>query len=165
VSSDVLAYGVNTFFSRTVPIFFGGDVRTRIGVTIDYQRNVFHTKKIFAFDVGASMSAWNSNRVKETFRTFSGYPLFRFFLVRTRPVDAYLTYSVAGPTYISSAVIDEADTGARFTFQDFMSLGAFLGKARHLNVELGIKHFSNGNLFTRNSSVMIPLTLTLGYAF
>ena len=34
-----------------------------------------------------------------------------------------------------------------------------------MNAELGIKHYSNGNIFTRNASIKIPLTLTLGLAF
>jgi hypothetical protein len=126
---------------------------------------VFHTKKVFAFDLGASASYWNSNAKEEIFRTLSVYPLFRFFLARTEPADLYFSYSLAGPTYISRAVIDGRETGALFTFQDFMGVGAFLGKARRMNAEVGIKHYSNGNLFTTNASIKVPLTLTLGLAF
>ena len=161
-STNVVTYAVNNFFSRTVPIFFGGDVEAQRGITLDYQRNVFHTKKWFAFDLGASASYWNSNLNKEVFRTLSGYPMFRFFLHRSDMADYYLCYSVAGPTYITHPELDDMDTGTRFTFQDFMTVGAFVGKARRMNVELGLKHFSNGNLFTNNASIKIPLTVTLG---
>jgi hypothetical protein len=41
----------------------------------------------------------------------------------------------------------------------------FFGKDRRLNAELGIKHYSNGNIFTQNASIKIPLTLTLGLTF
>jgi len=148
-----------------VPIFWGGNVETRRGFTLDYQRNVFHTKKLFAFDLGASASYWNSNGNREIFRTLSAYPLFRIFLARARPADVYFGYSLAGPTYVSRAVIDGRKTGERFTFQDFMGVGAFFGKTRRMNAEIGIKHYSNGNIFTRNASIKIPLTLTLGLAF
>ena len=59
-------------------------------------------------------------------------------------------------------MLDGRDTGERFTFQDFMGVGAFLGKTRRMNVELGVKHYSNGNIFTENPGIKIPLTLTLG---
>jgi hypothetical protein len=132
---------------------------------LDYERNVFHTKKVFAFDLGANASYWMSDANQEIFRTLSVYPLFRFFVARTEPADVYLRYTLAGPTYISRTVIDDRDTGERFTFEDFMGVGAFLGKTRHLNAEIGIGHYSNGNIFTRNASIKIPLTLTFGLAF
>jgi opacity protein-like surface antigen len=164
-TTNLLTYGVNTFFTRRVPIFWGGNVEARRGFTLDYERNLFHTKKRFAFDLGASASYWNSNGNREIFRTLSAYPLFRLFLARTRPADLYFSYSLAGPTYVSRAVIDGRETGERFTFQDFMGVGAFFGKTRRMNAEIGIKHYSNGNIFTRNASIKIPLTLTLGLAF
>ena len=46
-----------------------------------------------------------------------------------------------------------------------MSLGVFAGRDRHLNVNVKINHFSNGNIFTQNAGVKIPLTFGVGYAF
>jgi hypothetical protein len=164
-TTNAATYGLNTFFSRKVPIFWNGNVETRQGVTLDYQRNVFHTKKVFAFDLGISGSIWKSNGNREGFLTGSVYPLFRFFIARPRQADVYFGYSLAGPTFISQTVLDGNDTGDRFTFQDFMGVGAFFGKTHRMNAELGIKHFSNGNIFTKNASIKIPLTLTLGLVF
>jgi hypothetical protein len=164
-TTNAASYGLNTFFSRKVPIFWNGNVETRQGITLDYQRNMFHTKKVFAFDLGISGSIWKSNGNREGFLTGSVYPLFRFFVARPRPADIYFGYSLAGPTFISQTVLDGHDTGDRFTFQDFMGVGAFFGKTHRMNAEFGIKHYSNGNIFTRNASIKIPLTLTLGLAF
>jgi hypothetical protein len=163
-TTNLWNYGVNDFFSKTVPIFWGGNVETRLGFTLDYQRNIFHMRR-FGFDLGASASYWTSNGNVEIFRTVSVYPLMRFFLARTQSADVYGAYSLAGPTYLSRTVIDGRETGERFTFQDFMGVGAFVGKARRVNAEIGIKHYSNGNIFTRNASVKVPLTFTLGLAF
>jgi hypothetical protein len=160
-----VGYGVNDLFSQKIPIFWGGNVQVRRGFTLDYQRNVFHTKDLFAFDLGASTSYWASDLKREAFGTFSVYPLFRFFLARTASTDVYVGYSLAGPTYISQRIVDGLNTGERFTFQDFMGIGGFFGKARRLNAELGIKHYSNGNIFTRNASFKVPLTLSLGLTF
>jgi opacity protein-like surface antigen len=164
-TTNLLGYDVNDVFSGPVPIFWGGNVETREGFTLDYERNVFHTKKRFAFDLGASASYWTSNARGEIFRTLSVYPLFRFFLVRTQPADLYFGYSLAGPTFLAQTVLDGRETGEHFTFQDFMGVGAFLGKTRRMNAEIGIKHYSNGNIFTSNASIKIPLTLTLGLTF
>jgi hypothetical protein len=165
LTSGALGYGANTFFSSTVPIFWGGNVRTAHGVTFDFERNVFHTRKRFAFDLGVSASTWTSRDAQQGFRTLSAYPLFRFMLWRTQPADLYASYSLAGPSYLSRTFIDGRDTGAHFTFQDFMAIGAFLGAARRVDVELGIKHFSNGNIFTPNAAIRVPLTFTVGWMF
>jgi hypothetical protein len=93
------------------------------------------------------------------------YPVARFTFIRTNPVDVYFNYSVAGPTYISEISIDSLQIGKRFTFQDFMGLGCYVGKKRMINLELRIAHYSNGNLFPKNEGVMIPLTFNAGVAF
>lgn len=164
-ASEASGYGVNHFFSSTVPIFWGGIAQVRRGVTLHYQRNVFHTRRTFSLDWGASLSQWTSRVEGEPFYAASLYPLFRFTLVRTRPVDVYFDYSLAGPTTISRVVIDGNDTGRHFTFQDFMGVGFYAGKGRHFNAEVKIGHYSNGNLFPQNAGVSIPLTFNLGYTF
>jgi hypothetical protein len=163
-STNLWTYGANTLFSQTIPIFWGGNVETRSGFTLDYQRNVFHTGRC-SRSIGASASYWTSNGNETIFRTLSVYPLFRFFLVRSGPADVYFSYSLAGPTYISHTMIDGRDTGERFTFQDFMGVGSFIGEARRMNVEAGSKPSWTGNLLSSNASIKVPLTLTFGFTF
>jgi hypothetical protein len=165
LTTNLLSYGVNDVFSKWVVIFWGGHVETKQGLSLEYERNVFHTKTLFAFDLGASASIWESNELGEKFHTFSAYPLVRFFLSRTDSADVYFSYSIAGPTYISQNIIDGLNTGAAFTFQDMMGVGAFLGSSRKINAEISIKHFSNGNLATSNAGVKIPLTFKVGLVF
>src|SRR6187399_1371344 len=119
-TSDTLGYGWNTLVSRKIPIFWGGNVRVARGFAVHYEQNVFHTKKIFGFDVGGSAGFWRSRENAEWFRTVSVYPLFRFTFLRTKPADVYFSYSLAGPTYISKSLLDGRATGNAFTFQDFM---------------------------------------------
>jgi hypothetical protein len=164
-STNKLTYGVNDLFSKYVVIFWGGHVETRQGFTIEYERNVFHSKKRFAFDLGASASMWQTDGTRARFRTLSAYPLVRYFFGRTAPADVYFSYSIAGPTYISEHLLDRLNTGARFTFQDSMGVGAFIGKARRMNIDISIKHFSNGNLATHNAGIKIPLTFKVGLTF
>jgi len=160
-----VGYSVIDFVSKTVPIFWGGDVRVDRGVALHYDRNVFHTRKVFAVDVGASGGLWRSGARGERFHTLSLYPLLRFTVLRTEPADLYIAYSLAGPTYISRSVIDDRNTGNRFTFQDFMGIGVFASRKRTLSAGVRINHYSNGNLVPRNAGVEIPITFSLGYAF
>jgi hypothetical protein len=163
--STGIGYAVNEFVSTKVPIFWGGNAKVDIGVAPHYERNVFHTRRVFALDVGTSGGVYMTRAHEDRFYTASIYPLFRFTFVRARRADIYFAYSAAGPTFISKVLLDNLDTGRHFTFQDFMSLGVFAGKSRHLNLGVKINHFSNGNVFTQNAGVTIPLTFSAGYAF
>ena len=163
--SSGFGYGVNNFVSRKVPIFWGGHAEVDQGVAGHVELNVFHTRKVFALDVGASAGAYRTRLYRDCFYTGSIYPVLRFTLVRTAPADFYLAYSLAGPTYISRTVLDGLDTGRHFTFQDFMGIGIFAGRRRNLNLGVKINHYSNGNIFPQNAGVKIPLTFGLGYAF
>jgi lipid A 3-O-deacylase PagL len=158
-------YGVNTFVSRKIPVFWGGSVQVDRGAAVHYQRNVFHTRKVFGLDFGGSASVWRSRAAEDKFFTLSAYPLLRFTFLRTRALDLYAMYSLAGPTYISQTTIDGRDTGNRFTFQDFMGLGVYVGKDRRTSLGVKINHYSNGNIFTSNAGLKIPLTFTFGRTF
>jgi opacity protein-like surface antigen len=160
-----VGYGVNDFVSKKVPIFWGGAVKVSRGLGAHVQRNVFHTRKLFGVDVGASASWWTSRGDDADFATLSVYPLFRLTPIRTGAADLYFFYSLAGPTWISRSVIDGRDTGGSFTFQDFMGVGAFLGTTRRLSVALKINHYSNGNLVPDNAGLKVPLTVALGITF
>lgn len=160
-----VGYGVNDFVSKKVPIFWGGAVKVARGVAVHYQRNVFHTRKRFALDLGTSVSYWRSRADGQDFAAVAAYPLFRLTMVRTRPADLFIFYSLAGPSWVSRSVIDGRDTGGAFTFQDFMGVGAFLGKDRSFCAAIKINHYSNGNLMTDNAGIKVPLTLGLGLTF
>jgi lipid A 3-O-deacylase PagL/OmpA family protein len=160
-----VGYGVNDLFSKKVPIFWGGSVKVARGIAVHYDRNVFHTRRLFSLDLGTSVSYWRSRDERDQFATLSVYPLLRFTVLRAKPADFYVCYSLVGPTYVSKQVLDSRDTGNSFTFQDFMGIGAFIGKNRHLSAGLKINHYSNGNIFTRNAGIKVPLTVGVGYAF
>ena len=180
-STNSLGYGINNALEK-VSLFWGGDVEVFQGLTLNYQRNIYHAAKVFALDWGISASSWQTigvgntlnNPNKENFVTLSVYPVLRFNFIHSKPFDAYFYYSVAGPTYISKTdfqiqnkfgVDETALTGKHFTFQDNMGVGAFFGKNRNYNAEIKIGHYSNGNVFPVNAAVKIPLSLNIGYAF
>lgn len=165
-TTDWLGFGTNDFFAnKIVPVFWGGDVEVHRGFSVSYQRNFFHTRKVFSMDWGISMGAWQSRRQGTNFYTASIFPLFRFNFLRKKKIDMYFNYSVAGPSFISETRMDDVELGEKFTFQDFMGAGIFAGKKRNLNAELRILHFSNGGLFPKNNGVKVPITFIAGYAF
>lgn len=154
--------GFNTIVS---PIFWQGDVDVAKGVTLHYQRNVFHTKKVFSLDWGASIAYLISNLNRNDFLSVSVYPLFRFTVLRARAADVYLSYSMGGPTFISKFMIDGRETGRNFTLQDLLGVGVYTNEQRHLNAEIRVGHYSNGNLLPRNTGIKVPLSFHVGYAF
>jgi hypothetical protein len=163
-TSNGPGYGVNQLASDMV-IFWGGEVEIKKGLSVYYKRNVFHTRKSFSFDWGASAGIWTTRKNNEQVFTLSLYPVFRITAIRTNPADIYFNYSVAGPTFISKPVLDGRVTGRKFTFFDFMGMGAYFGKERKLNTEINIMHYSNGNIYPVNAGLKIPLTFSLGYTF
>ena len=165
-TSNVARYGVNDFFAnKYFPVFWGGDVRAGKGLTISYQHNIFHGRKVFSIDLGTSFSYWTSDVHQNHFYTLSIFPLFRFTFLQLKTTGFYFNYSVAGPTYISRIRIDEIETGKRFTFQDMMGIGVYAGRRRSMNAEIRIGHYSNGDLFPQNNGIKVPLSFNLGYAF
>ena len=162
-STNALGYGVNDLFSKTLPFFWGGAAHLKQGVTVHYQRNIFHARKVFSLDLGTGISYWKSDLKKDKFFTASIYPVLRFTAVRSPKTDLFFEYTVAGPTFISKTIIDNENTGRRFTFYDAMGVGMFTGKDKRLNAGIRIAHFSNGNVFPNNNGVKVPLTFNLGY--
>jgi hypothetical protein len=166
LSTNAVGYKINTAVSQgAIPIFWGGEARVKRGFLLNYQRNIFHTRKVFALDWGAGIGIWKSQEKKQSFITLSAYPVFRFTLLRSATADFYFEYSVAGPTFINKTFIDDEDTGRKFTFQDMMGIGVFAGRKKNINAGLRVAHYSNGNLFPANNGVMVPLTFSLGHAF
>ena len=115
--------------------------------------------------MGASLGNWTSSELRQNFTTVSIFPEIKLWLVRCPRFDLYFTYSLAGPTIISRKRIDNFDTGTYFTFEDFIGFGTFLGKAKHVDINIQLMHFSNGNLFPSNPGVDVPLMLGVGYVF
>jgi len=172
-TSNILGYGVNDFFANNYfPVFWGGMAHVRQGLSLNYQRNVFHSAKLFALDWGVNAAVWqttgmngNNNFGRQNFFTFSVFPVFRLNYLHTSKFYAYFYYTVAAPTFISEKFIDGFNTGEKFTFMDNMGTGIFFGEKRNLNLELKIGHYSNGNIYPNNDAVKIPLSLQIGHTF
>ena len=54
-SSNVFNYGVNNVFTNgPVPVFWAGNVYVEKGISIAYQQNIYHTKRVFLL-IGGQM--------------------------------------------------------------------------------------------------------------
>ncbi|PHQ80620.1 MAG: hypothetical protein COB66_04315 [Coxiella sp. (in: Bacteria)] len=155
----------NIFSSSYFPVFWNGKIKVSSSYGLYFERNIFHTDRTFSLDWGASVTRNVSRNDNQTFYTASLYPEFKVWILRTHSFDFYFTYSVAGPTYISRTKLDGKDAGTHLTFQDFMGLGAFIGSHQQFNISIKMTHFSNGNLFTSNPGIALPLTINAGYTF
>jgi hypothetical protein len=173
--TNAIGFGVNQFFGMSlkvgsfesfgVPVFWVGEVKAKHAFSLTYQRLIFRTEKIFSLDWGASVTAFQSELTNENVFAFSIFPVLRFYLLRKKAFDFYANYSIIGPTFLTKSNIDGLETGPKITYQDTMGFGVFFGKERKYNLELRIMHYSNGNIFTGNDGVAIPLQFTLGKTF
>ena len=173
--TSAIGFGVNRFFGMSlkvgdfesfgIPIFWVGKVKAKHAFSVTYQRLIFRTEKIFSLDWGASVTAFQSELTNENVFAFSIFPTLRFYILRKKGFDFYANYSIIGPTFLTISDIDGLKSGPKITYQDTMGFGIFFGKERKYNFELRIMHYSNGNIFTRNDGVAIPLQFTLGKTF
>ena len=172
--TGAIGFGFNQFFGMSlpvgnfdsfgVPIFWVGEVKAEHAVSLTYQRLIYRSEKIFSLDWGVSATYFQSRGKTDVF-ALSIFPVLRFYLWRKPKFDFYANYSIIGPAYITKSDIDNSKTGPNITYQDTMGFGVFFGKKRKYNFELRIMHYSNGNIFTRNSGVAIPLQFTFGKTF
>lgn len=156
---------IGNFDSFGIPVFWLGDSEAGHTFSVTYQQTAFRSKKLFSLDWGLSITGFQTVATKTNVLAFSIYPIVRFYLLRRKAFDSYLSYSIIGPTFISKSNIDNLETGPKFTYQDFIEMGAFLGEKRKLNLALKIIHYSNGNIFSKNAGIAIPVTLSLGKTF
>ena len=126
---------------------------------------MYHTQRWISLDWGVSAGGFVSAVHKDKFYTLSVFPAVRVWPWHSAFIDVYGTVSLAGPAYLSRRVIDHMSTGGHFTFQDYVGVGAIVGKSKHLHVNLKLLHYSNGNLLSPNPGVATPLILNMGYVW
>lgn len=148
-----------------IPIFWKGAGKVKRGFLFSFQYNFFHTSRWFSLDVGTSAGHWVSAKLSQDINTVSIYLALKVWLIRSDYFDFYFTYSAAGPTYISRSEYDNHDMYSRFTFQDFIGFGAFIGKDQALNVSFRLVHYSNGFLVPKDPGMDVPFLLTIGWAW
>lgn len=164
--TNALSYDVNDFFTKgKVAIFWHGSVEVRDGVSLEYRRNLFHSRRFFALDWGVGLSSFKSRINGDRFYAIALYPALRIPLIRTNPAEFYFTYSLAGPSLLTRTTIDNQNTGRVFTFQDYMGLGMYLSRKRRVTAEVRIQHYSNANLFPNNPGITVPLGFYMGTTF
>ena len=165
-STNSAGYGLNDFMTGKLHIFWAGHVSIARGVELRYERDVFHTRRVFALDLGLAVAHLRSLQNADGETVISAYPALHFTVVRSRVGDVDLTYSFAGPSFLSRNVLDGVTTGATgFTFRDAMGASLRVGHLKRVTVGIEISHFSNGNLFGKNPGITVPLTWRIGYAF
>ena len=172
--TGAIGYGMNQFFSMNmrvgnfesfgIPVFWLGDIRANQSVSLTYQKLIYRSERIFSLDWGVSATYFQSDG-KENVFALSIFPVLRFYLLRKKTFDFYTNYSIIGPTYLSKSVIDGFDSGTNVTYQDIMGFGVFFGKKRKYNFEMRIMHYSNGNIFSDNAGVAVPIQFTFGKTF
>lgn len=146
------------------PIFWGASHTVDSGFLLMYQRLLYHTQKYFSIYYGASGSRWV--RLGQPLYILSAQISFRFWFFHTRCFSPYLLYSVAGPSIMSRRIINGTiNLGSHFIWQDILGVGVMLGEQHRFNLEAELVHYSNGDFFTHNPGLGVPIVFNLGYSF
>lgn len=157
---------INQYFTPPyLPIFWDAPLRVRKGFIGMYERNFYHTQKYFSLDWGISAASWTSRVLSNQFYTMSAFLDLNIWFLRSKYVDLYFTYSIAGPSYLSLSTIDYHNMGGNFIFQDALGIGALIGTQKHINFSVKIGHYSNGRLLPSNPGIDVPFIFSLGLAF
>lgn len=138
----------------------------------NYQRKLYDNHGRFAFYLGGVLSIYQDVRNKTLF-VESIYPELRYWFIRSPEADFFFAYSVAGFSILSQrtmaqsidGTIVDKDLGGYFSFQDYIGLGAVLGKSRSMILSVRLVHYSNGDLLPKNPGFDVPIMLYLGYSF
>jgi len=145
------------------PPLFWTATNVNSGAIISYQHLMYHTAEHFSFYLGLSSEYWVLN--SQVIYGVSALITFRFWALRTAIASPYLIYSIASPTLLSRSHIDGVNLGSAFIFQDKLGLGVELGAKHPVTLELGVIHYSNGDVFPTNSGLQVPFVLSIGYGF
>ncbi len=154
---------VNVEYPRRIPFFWAGGVKLQHGFSLSYRRAFYHSQRHFSLEWGANAQSMTSQKNNTDLYALSLFSSLRYWFLRTTNTDAYFSYTLAGPTYISRNQVDDKATGKHFTFFDAITLGVIY--QHHLDLGLEMAHYSNGNLFPENPGFCIPLSLRIGYVF
>ena len=154
------------------PIFWEALAKVKNGIQLNYQRLLYDNGGRFGVFIGAGFSRYKSFDTNYIYAE-SLFPVLRYWFIRTQHVDLYFDYSVAGPTILShrtigeeeNGVVKEKDLGGYFIFQDFLGLGAVMGRRHAFNIDVRLVHYSNGDILPRNPGFDVPIMVYLGYSF
>lgn len=145
------------------PLFWEASTKIRWGVMARYLYLAYHTEEHFSLHFGGSVSAWIWHEAPVF--AVSALAVLRFWAFSTRWAGAYLSYSVAGPTALTTQFVGLTNLGSQFIFQDMIGLGLRVGHDYVGLLEVQAVHYSNGYVFPVNSGFDIPFMISLSLGF
>lgn len=128
------------------------------GFIVGYLHNLF-TKRFLSMYAGLNLAQWKS---QQSLFAASAFLEARFWLLHTKYFNPYINGSVAGPTLMNRDDLNNSDLGGYALWQDYVGVGAEIGKNHMIDIALRMQHYSNGNFFARNPGFDVPLILTVG---
>ncbi len=145
------------------PIFWQATTKMSRGIMLRYTRLVYNTTEHLSLHLGLSVSRWVWRQTPVF--AVSALGIVRLWAFSNPNLGAYLSYSIAGPSALSTQFIGQTNLGARFIFQDMIGIGVRVGDAVAWSLEANVAHYSNGNIFPVNSGFDVPFLVSLSAAF
>lgn len=107
---------------------------------------------------------WTNEPVNKDLFTAALSLAFRFYPLNANSVHPFFLASV-GPAYLSERKFGLNNQAANVAFQSVLGLGAEFGKARRVDLNMRMVHYSNASLMRPNEGFNIFYIVSLGYLF
>ncbi|PHQ81558.1 MAG: hypothetical protein COB66_01965 [Coxiella sp. (in: Bacteria)] len=145
------------------PLFWKAKHKVDSAYFFLYQRLLYHTQKYFSVYVGADVAPL---RYKGTTNmAFAAFLAIHLYLFRVHGFSPYINYSIAGPTILQKSRWGGSHFSNSFVFQDMIGAGISLMPNVPLAFGFNVIHYSNGDIFPKNSGLQIPFEMWLSYSF
>ncbi len=142
------------------PIFWHASTEADAGAMGAFEHVIFHTKKWFSINAGLSFAHWSMPN--DGIEALSAFLAFKLWVPISPCFRPYVYYSVAGPTMLSQKTFGHANFAENFVFQDLLGVGVQMGRHHAADIALLLVHYSNGDIFYKNSGIDVPVILKLG---
>ncbi len=83
------------------------------------------------------------------------------------PNESFQTYIgvAAGPSLMTGNQLGYQEQGSHFLFNDYITIGAYLGENKEWEVSWSWRHLSNADMFLPNPGIDVPFSFSLGKRF
>lgn len=115
----------------------------------------------FNGSLGQFYSSWVAN--KDLF-TAAASVAFRFYPMQTDYTHPFFLASI-GPAYLSNTQFGRNTQAANFALQSIVGAGVEIGKAKRVDLNMRLIHYSNAYTMQPNQGFNIFYVVSLGYLF
>ncbi|MEX0333368.1 acyloxyacyl hydrolase [Vibrio tubiashii] len=138
---------------------------SNLDINYTFQSKRFESNPNVEFRMGVGYSYLTTNIEQNSkLHVVTVLPSIRY---NFEPNENFQTYIgvAAGPSLMSGNQLGYQEQGSHFLFNDYITIGAYLGKNKDWEVSWSWRHLSNADMFLPNPGIDVPFSFSLGKRF